>query len=1441
MQSQYLIKPNNRSLRAFEGIEKVSFSFPIAPLLEEGLIQEILVDTEKSAWTIKLFLKNTLQPEQIVELEQALDQFSMGNRVKLAIVSPQILPSLAERLERHWNRFSVAAAAKFPGINGWLAEAKYRLLPDALLEVQVGNQAGVEYLSRRSEELGELLQEFILERLRLSFCVGDFEELLFDMKARMEQEEAAAIAALLKSTPPVQERTGGQTVSKNSSGKTSAEIYGRKISGVPLPLNQLTEEQQGVVVRGEVFRFESKVSKTGKKFYLGDLTDYNDSVSFKIFPRGEHRIEESVQEGAWVTLRGDLQYDPFSKELNIMVTDINAATAVQREDKAAEKRIELHLHTKMSAMDATVEVTQAIKLAAQWGHPAVAITDHGVVQSFPEAYQTAKKAGIQVIYGMEGYLVDDGSPIVIGAEDETLADSVYVVFDIETTGFNPWKEDLLEIGAVKLKGGQVIEKFHSMIKPGRPISEEIQKLTGITPEMVQDAPEPAKVLEDFLSFAGNAVLVAHNAQFDIGFVKAKHQLFFDAKFQPISLDTLTLARSVWPGLKSYRLNNLAKELGLELAHHHRAVDDAACASGILLKALEKIADRGFIKLVDLNVLIKESGVENLRTHHIVILVKNQIGLRNLYRLVSDSHVQFFHRHPRIPRSRLVELREGLLLGTACEAGEFYQALLDGAGEERLLEIANFYDYLEIQPLANNLFLLDSGRVASEEELKENNRLIHRLGVQLGKPVVATCDVHFLHPHEEIYRRILLTGQGFEDAGRKTPLFFRTTDEMLEEFSYLGPEIAREVVIGNPRLILEQIGDVKPIPEQFFPPKIPGADQEIREMSYRRAKELYGDPLPKLVEERLEWELKSIIGHGYAVLYLIAHKLVKKSLDDGYLVGSRGSVGSSFVATMCYITEVNPLPAHYRCPACRYSEFKKTGEIGSGFDLPPRNCPNCGQPMIRDGQDIPFATFMGFEGDKEPDIDLNFSGDYQSTVHHYTEELFGKGFVFRAGTITGLAEKMAFGFVKGYMEDKGLRFRQAEINRLVKGCTGVRRSTGQHPGGMVVVPQDQEIYNFTPIQFPANDKNAEWITTHFDFHGALEGRLVKLDILGHDDPTVIRMLQDLTGIDPKSVPMGDPETMRIFTSAAPLGLTPEQLGFDLGSLGIPEFGTGFVRQMLSETKPTTFSELIYISGLSHGTNVWLGNAQELIKNGTATLSEVISTRDDIMNYLIFKGLPPKSAFKIMEKVRKGRGLEPDDITLMKEHQVPDWYLESCQRIKYMFPKAHAVAYVMMAFRIAYFKVNHPQAFYATYFSVRADEFDADIVVQGERSVRNALESIRAKGNDATQKEKNLETILEMVLEAMLRGIKFLRVDIYKSDPHKFLITPEGLLPPLASLQGLGDNAANYLAAARSEGEFRSIEDLKTRARLSSAVIEVLQKHGCLAGMTETDQLELFSFN
>ncbi len=1422
MVKQYILQPKSKYLSELRGMETISLLFPDQSILGKIEIEKVVINSATKDVTVYLKAPVALDEQLRAKIEE---QFSAQLQAKCQIkLRAEKVDGLSADREQHFSDLDALTEAikkQFAGVYAWLTSTPLAWEGEGALVVRVNSALALDYIRPRERQLLNCLQERAGKKIKIRYEVVEEERPLPE-----SPEEY-----------PLLEPPGQPAATPKPAPAHGQVLLGAKIREAACAIKEITAEVEEVVIEGEVLTTEVRSLKSGRNLLLFDLTDYTDSISVKAFASKKYDPSATVQTGMWLKIKGKLQYDDYAKEQIIMADSIQIAAAPELKDEAETKRIELHLHTKMSAMDGLLDLEKAIQTVANWGHEAIAITDHGVVQAFPEAARLGKKYGVKILYGMEGYLVDDQEPVVTAPPDCAFFDLPLVVVDIETTGLNPQRAELLEIGAVKVEKGKVTAVFNELVRPSQPIPYKITQLTGITEEMVKDAPFPAEVLGRFKEFAAGAILAAHNARFDLGFLREKFKVYLDEEFAPPAVDTLALSRVLRPEWKSHRLDAVAKGLGIIQEQHHRAGDDALTAWKILEKGLERCREKNCTKWTELNALSTAAHPESLHSYHILLLVKDQTGLANLYKLVSESHLKYYHRHPRIPRSLLAEYREGLLLGTACEAGELFSALLNGAEEQQVERIAAFYDFLEIQPLTNNEFLVREGRL-TKEELIELNRQICRLGEKLGKPVVATGDVHFLRPEDEVFRRILMAGQGYSDAEEQPPLYLRTTTEMLAEFSYLGEELAYQVVVANPRRIVAEIGDVKPVPDQFYPPKLPGAEEEIRTTAYRRAEELYGKPLPKIVAERLELELKSIIGHGYAVLYLIAQKLVRKSLDDGYLVGSRGSVGSSLVATMCGITEVNPLPAHYRCPHCFYSEFMETGAVGSGFDLPAKDCPQCGQPLVKDGQDIPFATFMGFEGDKEPDIDLNFSGDYQPVVHRYTEELLGKGFVFRAGTITGLAEKTAYGFVRGYMEEKGITLRQAEINRLVQGCTGVRRSTGQHPGGMIVLPQDQEIYKFTPIQYPANDQNAEWVTTHFDYHAALEGRLVKLDILGHDDPTVIRMLYDLTGVDPLTIPFDEPRTMKLFSSVEPLGITPEELGFDLGTLGIPEFGTGFARQMLEETRPKSFSELICISGLSHGTNVWLGNAQELIKAEQATLSDVISTRDKIMTDLIYRGVPPKQAFTIMEKVRKGRNLDEADIQLLREHQVPEWYIDSCLKIKYLFPKAHAAAYVMMGFRIAYYKVYYPEAFYAAYFSIRADEFNAELVLQGVDYVRKYLKELEAKGNGLTAKEKNLYTILEVAHEAMLRKIRFLPVDLYRSDATKFLITPNGLLMPLVAIPGLGETAARAVVKARAEGEFVSVEDLKNRARLSSNVIEVLTEQGCLKGLPATNQLTLF---
>lgn len=1301
--------------------------------------------------------------------------------------------------------------------------------------IKAPNEVIYEFI--KSNKMDFILKEFLQKEygLKTEIDVVLLEEFEDTMERMIMEEDIKVIEEITKSG---QKQETGKTTEKMEDKEDSQVLLGKEIKAEAISIKDITAETEEAIIEGEIFSLEFKELKS-KILMTFDITDYTSSILVKAFLTEEkyNSLKENIQVGGFVKLRGKVFYDKYEGDLVISLKDLQLISPKERKDLSEEKRVELHLHTQMSSMDAVASATEVIKRAAKWGHKAIAITDHAVVQAFPEAMEASSKYGVKVIYGVEGYLVDDGVPIVTGDTEATLEDE-FTVFDIETTGLSNINDEIIEIGAVKIKEGKIIDTFETFVNPKIPISSFITKLTGIDESMVKDAPSIEEILPKFLEFASNSVLVAHNANFDVSFIKSKAKKF-NLNVNNAVLDTLELSRHLYKDLKNYKLDTLADHLQVKLEHHHRAVDDAMATAEIFIKTIDRLKELGVEKVKDINAILKESEVDirKLPVYHVTILVKDQKGLRNLYEIISKSNLEYFHRTPRIPKSLLISRREGLIIGSACEQGEVFRAIVSNLEEKKLENIISFYDYLEVQPVGNNEFLIGKGEVKSVEELREINRKIYLLGKKYNKLIVATGDVHFLDPWDDIYRKILMAGKGYKDADRQPPLYFKTTDEMLKEFEYLGEEVAKEIVIDNPNKIADLVEEVKPIPDGTFPPVIEGAEEELRRLTLDKAHEIYGDPLPEIVQNRLDRELNSIINNGYAVMYIIAQKLVSKSLKDGYLVGSRGSVGSSLVATMSGITEVNPLPPHYVCPNCKYSEFITDGSYGCGVDMPDKTCPHCGTLMRKDGFDIPFEVFLGFEGDKEPDIDLNFSGEYQPIAHKYTEELFGKGHVFRAGTIGTLADKTAYGYVKKYFEERNLIVHKSEIKRLTVGCTGVKRTTGQHPGGIMVVPKDKSIYDFTPIQHPADAEDTDVITTHFDYH-SISGRLLKLDILGHDDPTVIRMLEDLTGINAREIPLDDKKTMSLFTSVEALGIDPEELNTPVGTLGLPEFGTKFVRQMLIDTRPTTFAELVRISGLSHGTDVWLNNAQDIIREGIATLKEVISTRDDIMLYLISKGMDKKLSFKIMENVRKGKGVTQEEIEEMRKHGVPNWFIESCQKIKYMFPKAHAVAYVIMAFRIAYFKVHYPEAFYATYFTVRADDFNLDIVLKGKDSIKNAIKEIEAKGNNASPKEKSLLTVLEVALEMYLRGFKFINVDLYKSDAVKFLITEEGLLPPLNSLEGVGIQAAKTIAQERENGKFLSVEDFRNRTKVSKTVIEILKQYGCLTDLPESNQLSLF---
>ena len=1205
----------------------------------------------------------------------------------------------------------------------------------------------------------------------------------------------------------------------------------------------LAQDTPCVIISGEVSNFDSRETKNGSMMVSFDIYDGTSSINCKAFLKPEEFAEAKPRFKSAKALRvvGTYEYNSFSKEFGINADVIEEAEydKVVRMDEAEEKRVELHMHTQMSQMDGVTSATDLIKRAISWGHKAIAITDHGVVQAFPEANKAAKGSDIKVIYGVEAYLVPDGvTSIYDYRDDQTLKDETYCILDIETTGISKLTERITEFGIMKVKDGEVIDTFECFVNPEMSIPERVVEITGITDEMVKDAETIDVVLPKVIEFCKDTTIVAHNANFDIGFIRENARRL-GLEFNYPWIDTLALAKELFPERKKFKLGLIAEDLGIEVDVAHRALADVDTLKKVFDVMLQKLDEKEIVYFKDVDKsLAKDVSFKTLPVYHAIVLVTNKIGLKNLYKLVSFAHLNYFYKKPRTLKSLLKKYSEGLLIGSACEQGELYRAIEEGKSDEELEEIADFYDYLEIQPLGNNLFKARENKNITIETLQNYNKKIVALGEKLNKPVVATCDVHFMDPEDELYRRILMAGQGYDDADNQAPLYLRTTEEMLREFGYLGKEKAYEVVVTNTNKIADMCEKISPIADYKAAPHIEGCEETIRNITMNRAHELYGEVLPEIVEQRIDKELDSIIKNGFSVMYIIAQKLVKKSNEDGYIVGSRGSVGSSLVAYLTGITEVNSLRAHYRCPNCKYSDFTDYG-VKNGFDLPDKICPNCGRPLAKDGMDIPFETFLGFDGDKEPDIDLNFSGEYQAKAHKYTEVIFGKGTTFKAGTVGTIADKTAFGYVKKYYEERHKVVNSAEIVREAAGCTGVKRTTGQHPGGIIVVPVGHEIYEFCPAQHPADDPDSDIITTHFDYH-SIDQNLLKLDILGHDDPTVIRMLQDLTGIDPRTVPLDDKETMSIFESTKALGVEPNQIKSEVGTYGVPEFGTKFVRGMLVDTKPTKFEELLRISGLSHGTDVWLNNAQTLIQEGTIKLEDAICTRDDIMIYLIGMGLPPKPAFKIMESVRKGKGLTEEQEALMKEHDVPDWYISSCKKIKYMFPKAHAAAYVTNAFRIAWFKVHVPRAYYTAYFSIRADGFDSDIMAHGKERVIEKMREIDSLGKLALPKDQDMYPVLEIVLEFYERGYNFLDIDLYKSDAIKFTMEDEGIRPPLNSIPGLGTVAAQSIQASREkDGEFMSVEELMLRAGIGKSTAEILKNAGCLKGMTWSNQMSLFA--
>ncbi|MCI2842914.1 PolC-type DNA polymerase III [Staphylococcus hominis] len=1411
-------------------------------ILEKGELTRIDVSNKNRSWEFQITLPYFLSNEDYLIFTHAIkEEFK-----DIAHVDWHFTIQNTSNQDEHVIKYfghCIEHTALSPKVKGQLKQ-KRLIMSGNVLKVMTSNDIERNHFDKVCN--GSLVKAFQkcgfdIDKVIFETDDSNRDEDLASLEAHIQEEdqqsakEATEKIEKIKAEKAKQQDNNGSSVEKCQIGKP---IHVENIK----PIETIIEEEFKVAIEGVIFDINIKELKSGRHIVELKVTDYTDSLVLKMFTRknkDDLNHFKALSVGKWVRAQGRIEEDTFVRDLVMMMSDIEEIKKTPKQDKAEEKRVEFHLHSSMSQMDGIPNISAYVNQAAAWGHKAIAVTDHNVVQAFPDAHSVAEKNGIKMIYGMEGMLVDDGVPIAYKPTDRNLKEATYVVFDVETTGLSNQYDQIIELAAVKVKDGEIIDKFERFSNPHEKLSETIINLTHITDDMLVDAPEIEEVLTEFKEWVGDAIFVAHNASFDMGFIDTGYErLGFGPSTNGV-IDTLELSRTINTEYGKHGLNFLAKKYGVELTQHHRAIYDTEATAYIFIKMVQQMKELGVTNHKDINKkLSNEDAYKRARPTHVTLIVQNQDGLKNLFKIVSASLVKYYYRTPRIPRSLLNEYREGILVGTACDEGELFTAVMQ-RDQSEVEKIAKYYDFIEVQPPKLYQDLIDRELIRDTETLYEIYDRILKAGESTGIPVIATGNAHYLFEHDAIARKILIASQPGNPLNRSTlpEAHFRTTDEMLDEFHFLGEDKAYDIVVKNTNELADRIEKVIPIKDQLFTPRMEGANEEIRELSYTNAKKLYGDDLPQIVIDRLEKELDSIIGNGFSVIYLISQRLVKKSLDDGYLVGSRGSVGSSFVATMTEITEVNPLPPHYICPHCKTSEFFDDGSVGSGFDLPDKTCETCGGELIKEGQDIPFETFLGFKGDKVPDIDLNFSGEYQPHAHNYTKVLFGEDKVFRAGTIGTVAEKTAFGFVKGYLNDQGIHKRGAEIDRLVKGCTGVKRTTGQHPGGIIVVPDYMDIYDFTPIQYPADDQSASWMTTHFDFH-SIHDNVLKLDILGHDDPTMIRMLQDLSGIDPKTIPVDDKETMQIFSSPASLGVTEEDILCKTGTFGVPEFGTGFVRQMLEDTKPTTFSELVQISGLSHGTDVWLGNAQELIRSGICDLSSVIGCRDDIMVYLMYAGLEPSMAFKTMESVRKGKGLTDEMIDAMKANDVPDWYLDSCLKIKYMFPKAHAAAYVLMAVRIAYFKVHHPLYYYAAYFTIRASDFDLITMIKDKESIKNTVKDMYSRYMDLGKKEKDVLTVLEIMNEMAHRGFKMQPISLEKSQAFDFIIEDDTLIPPFIAVPGLGENVAKRIVEAREDGPFLSKEDLNKKAGLSQKIIEYLDDLGSLPDLPDKAQLSIF---